>query len=145
MDREREAEHRDRLRRGRGSAGHPGTGRAAADDDREGRERVGAQVRDGRKPRGVELTGRSGAASAGDQVGLLNERDADARVVCRAGGRNEVRGADATAGSVTEHERGARLVDWTEVCSRSPMGRLDFDHAPRNCHGPVTKSRPRRT
>lgn len=140
MDREREAEHRDRLRLGRGPAGHPGTGRAPAGDEGQSLERLGAQVGDDHEPRGIELAGRGRAAATSHQVGLFHQGDANALVVRGSRCRDEVRGADAPAGSVAEDERAAWIIDGVQMRSRSPMWRLDLDHGPMNCHGATTKS-----
>ena len=66
-----------------------------------------AQVLDHRDPGRVELVRRRRRAPAGDAVGLLDERDAEAERQRRARRRDQVAGVDAAAGAVTEHERAA--------------------------------------
>ncbi len=57
MDRERQAEHRDRFALRRGPAGHPRAGGAAADDQRQPLQLAAAKVLDHGGPRGIESCG----------------------------------------------------------------------------------------
>ena len=84
-----------------------------------------AQLVDHVDPGGVELVSGSRRAPAGDAVGLLDERDADAD--CERGSRRgeQIRGAHSAAGPMPEHERGARRLSRMQVHVRLSVTRLD--------------------
>ena len=125
LQREREAEHADRTGRRRGAARHARARRAAADDEPQPLQLACAQLVDHVDPGGVELVSGSRRAPAGDAVGLLDERDADAD--CERGSRRgeQIRGAHSAAGPVPEHERGARRLRRMQVHVRLSVTRLD--------------------
>ena len=79
VQRKGQAQHGDRTGVGRGTAGHAGAGGPAAGDQWQAAQLAAAQVIDHRRPGRVELARRSGRASPGHAVGLLDERDADPR------------------------------------------------------------------
>jgi hypothetical protein len=127
VQREREAADRHGACLGRRATGHARAGRAAADHERQARELLGAQVREDREPRRVELMRRSGGAASGEAIRLLDEGYRDAERDRLVGRGDEVARVDATARTVAEHERGARLVHATQVRPREAAGRLDLD------------------
>ena len=112
---------------GRRAARHPRARRAAADDERQVAQRARAQVLDDRDPGRVELARRSRRAPAGDAIGLLDQRDADAGRARRLRGRHEVARRHAAAGAVAEHERAGRLVGGVQVGPRGTVRRVDVE------------------
>jgi hypothetical protein len=82
---------------------------------------------DHRHPGGVQVVGRSGSASPGDAVGLLDERDADpfrARDACH---RYQIWGSHSSSGSMTEDKRGARLVGGIQMDVRPTVRGVHFE------------------
>jgi hypothetical protein len=111
VDGEREAQDRCRVGLGCGPAGDPGAGRASAGDQRQAVER---ELLDDGLPGAVELRGGRRRAAAGDEIGLLDERDGHVARERRLGGGLEVGRVDRAAGAVAEDQRGLwvrRLVE----------------------------------
>ena len=73
-----------------------------------------------------------GRAPAGDPVGLLDERDADAERERDAGRRDEVRRRDAAAGAMSEDEAAGGALGGVQVRGGRPVRGVDLDgdHAP---------------
>jgi hypothetical protein len=124
---EGEAEDAGRARGRRGPARHAGARRPAAGDERKPGELLPPEVLDHREPRGVEMVRGRGGAAAGHRVGLLDERDREAKLARRAGDRLEVARRDPAPGAVAQHERRPRLpvARRVEVRAGGPVRRLD--------------------
>ena len=128
-------------RRSSGAAGHACARGAAAHDERQPTKRGRTQLLDHFRPGGVELMCGRRRAAAGDAVGLLDERDADA--YCARGLRHsdQIRSRHPSTGSVTENEPGDRLVGRVQVHVRPPVLRLDREdrHPVSSCRATVRR------
>jgi hypothetical protein len=124
---EGEAQHSDGADRLRRPTGHARAQRATADDERQVLQLVLAQVVDHGRPRSVELSRRRGRAAPGDAVGLLDEGDIEPFRARDIGGRDEVSRGHASAGTVTEHQRGARLVGPMEMDARPTVRSVELE------------------
>ena len=72
--------------------------------------------------------GRSGSASPGDAVGLLDERDADPFRARDARHRHQISGSHPSSGSMTEDQRGSRLVSGIQMDVRPTVRGVHFEH-----------------
>ena len=132
LQREREAQHThgaDRLGR---PAGDARSRRATAGDERQTRERARAKLLDDLDPGSVELVRRCRRASTGDAVGLLDERDGEARRERRSRCGDEIRRSDAAACPVAQDEP-ARGTSWCmQVHCRHPVRGRDLNPSRRD-------------
>ena len=85
---------------------------------------------DHRHPGGVQLVRWSGSASPGDAVGLLDERDAQPFRARDARDRDEIKRSYSSSGSMTEDQRGARLVGGIQMDVRPTVRGVHFE----DCH-----------
>jgi DNA-binding MarR family transcriptional regulator len=131
LEREREAEHRDRARLLDGAARYARAQGPAADDERQPAQLALAEVVEHGDPGRVELTRRSRRAPPSDAIGLLDECDRESLRLRDVARRNEVRRRDAAAGSVAEHQSRAGLGDGMQVDLRPTVRRVDVE----NGHG----------
>ena len=127
LERKREAEDGHRADLIGGAAGHASPERAASDDQRESTELIPPQVLEHGDPCRVELPCRSGGASAGYAIRLLDERDAEADGPRGLGGRQQVGSLNASARPVTEDDGRAGLVRGMQMGAGSTRGRLDLE------------------
>jgi hypothetical protein len=84
-------------------------------------------VIDDRHPYGVEAWRGGRGASPGDPVGLLDERHAHPTGKPGLGRCDQVRRLDASAGPVTEDERGAGVVGPVQMDARWTVRSLDLE------------------
>jgi len=82
---------------------------------------------DHRGPDRVELPGRSGSASPGDAVRLLDECDADPFRARDLRHRYQIPRRHPSGGSMTENQRGPRLIGGVQVGVRAAMGRVHLE------------------
>ncbi len=68
----------------------------------------------------------AGAAPAGHEVGLLDERHADAERLGLGAHRDDVPGAEPARGAVAHHEGGLRARHRMHVGAGRPVGGLDL-------------------
>ncbi len=111
----------------RGAAGDARARRPPADEERQTAQLACNQMVDHRRPRGIEVMRGSGRTPTRDPVGLLDERDAQTQRVRDVRRRNEILRLHPTACTVTEHERGPRLVCAVQIRLRRPEGRVDLE------------------
>ena len=119
---------RRRRRSPRRAAGDAGAGGPAAGHERQVAQRARPQLLDDRRPRRVEARRRGRRAPARHPVGLLDERDGQARPAGGLRGRGQVPRGDPAAGAVPEHQRRDRGVDCVEVHARGSLRGLDVEH-----------------
>jgi hypothetical protein len=129
MDGKRETENGDSSSLGGGTAGDTRAERAAARDQWEVAELV-ADVRDDRRPCGVELRGRRWRAPTGDAIRLFDERNRDPLLECDIGGDDEVGSRHASPGAMTKRENGARRLREVHMNPGGAMRGFDV-----SCHG----------
>jgi hypothetical protein len=127
MHRKRQTENRDRVGLDCGPARDARPGGPSAHHQRQAFEVLPAQLRDDLDPGGIELSRRWLRPSAGDSVGLLNQRDGQPRRPSRLRRRFEVWRPDATAGAVPEDQAADRLSDRVQVRTSGPSRCLDLD------------------
>jgi hypothetical protein len=127
FERKGKAEHAHGARLLGCAAGNSTAHRTAASNERQTGQSTGRQFLDDRDPRCVEHRRARWRASAGDTIGLLDQRNCDLDREGRLCRRREVWGADATTGTVTEHESTTRLVDGAHIGASEAVGGLDLD------------------
>ncbi len=132
LQRERQAENADRAGRSRRAAGDAATQGPPSDDDRQPVQLARKQLFDDGGPRGFELTRGSRGAPAGDAVRLLDERDADSLRARRIRHRDEVSRGYAAGCSVTEDQRGSRLLDRMQVSLRRAVRSIHVENRHRS-------------
>ena len=125
---EREAKHADGAGRLRSAAGHPRAQGPTADEERQPAELARDQVADHYRPGSVELARRSGRASPGDAVRLLDERDGDSFRARGVRHRHQVSRGHPSNGSVTEDQRGHWLIGEMQVGVGSTMRGVHYEH-----------------
>ena len=133
MQRKREADDADRAGCCGGAARDPCAGRATAAHERKAGEGARPELVDDGDPRLVELRGGCRRSPSRDAVRLLDERDRDTGGERGGRRRDEIGRADPSPGSVTEHQRGARLagpvqVDAGQAARRPEIGGLGIEH-----------------
>jgi hypothetical protein len=127
MHREREAEDCAGVDLGRRAAGHAGSSGAPTDDERKPLERVAAQLLDDGLPSRVELLGRRGRLAPGDDIGLLDERYRQPRLVGCLSCGDEVRRLNPSCGAMAEDQAGCRLRGRLDLNASGTVGCLYFD------------------
>lgn len=103
----REAQHSGRPGV-RGSPARDSGAEGASTGDQRLVAEFRAQVLSDGTPRGIHLSRRGGRLSARDPVGLLDQRDREARTQGHLGGQAQIVSGHSTAGSVAEHHQ----PDW---------------------------------
>jgi hypothetical protein len=127
-EREREAEYARCARRFSGAARHAGACRPAARHEWQVAEQVRAQPLHDREPRRVEVVCRGRAATAGNAIRLLDERNAHVLGERSFGNGDEIAGRHAAARAVTEHEPAARRLGMPRVHLGRAVRSVDVEH-----------------
>jgi hypothetical protein len=121
-----EAEHGDGTGLLDGPASDARSERAAAHDQWQAGQLIGAELRDHDDPGLVESLRGSGRAPACHPIGLLDQRDGEAGRARRLSGGGEIRRLDPPSGTVTENDRGPRAVDPAQVSPGGTGGSVDL-------------------
>lgn len=121
MQREREADDAHGACLACRAARYARAGRAPADDERQPAETPRAQLRDDLEPRRVEARRRRRGTTAGNSIGLFDERDTHALRERRFGCRDEIGRRHSTARAVPEHEQCTRVAGAVDVRARRPF------------------------
>ena len=127
LERKGKAEHADGARLLGGAAGNSTAQRTAARNDRQAGQGACGKLPDDRDPRCVEHRWARWCAAARNTIGLFDQRNCDVDGEGRLCRCREIRGRDATTGTVTEHESSTWLVDGAHVGAREALGGLDLD------------------
>ena len=125
-EREREAEDAGCPDGRRGTASDPRAGGPSARDEPQAAQLVLREVPGDRDPGRVELVRRCRASPARDPVGLLDERDREARRARCGRRRRQVARTDAAARTVAEDERPSWFRRLGDVRGREAVRRLDL-------------------
>ena len=127
LERKSEAEHAHGARLPGCAAGNSTAHRAAARNDRQAVQGACRKLPDDRDPRCVEHRWARRGASTRDTIGLFDQRDCDVDGEGRLCRCREIRGRDATTGTVTEHESTTWLVNGAHIGAREALDGLDLD------------------
>jgi hypothetical protein len=105
VQRERQRQHADRAELTRGSRGHPGTGRPAAQNERQARAGPALSLLDRRDPGRIKLPGRCRRATTKHAVRLSDPGHGDARGDRSITYRKEIGRVDPAGGAMAQREQ----------------------------------------